>query len=129
SGYRAFRAPTLNELYRSFQQGIALTESNPFLRAEKLTGAETGIRAVGFDSKFESRATFFWADIVDPVSNVTISATPTSILRQRQNLGRTRSLGVELDGILHLTSSMQVSAGYQFVHAYIVDSSASLVGK
>ena len=128
SGYRSFRAPTLNELYRSFQQGTVFTESNPFLHAEKLTGAETGVRAVGFNSKLESRATLFWADIVDPVTNVTINTTPT-ILRQRQNLGRTRSLGVELDGIVHLTSSMQVSAGYQFVHAYIVDSSASLVGK
>jgi outer membrane receptor protein involved in Fe transport len=128
SGYRAFRAPTLNELYRSFQQGTVFTESNPFLHAEKLTGAETGVRAVGFDSKLESRATFFWADIVDPVSNVTISSGATTI-RQRQNLGRTRSLGVELDGIVHLTSSMQVSAGYQFVHAYVVDSSATLVGK
>jgi len=128
SGYRAFRAPTLNELYRSFQQGIVFTQSNPFLRAEKLTGAETGIRAVGFDSRLESRATFFWADIVDPVTNVTIS-TGSTILRQRQNLGRTRSLGVELDGVFHFTRIMQVSAGYQFVHAYVVDSSAALIGK
>jgi outer membrane receptor protein involved in Fe transport len=127
SGYRAFRAPTLNELYRSFQQGTVLTQSNPFLHAEKLTGAETGIRAVGFDSKLESRATFFWADIVDPVTNVTISSGATTI-RQRQNLGRTRSLGIELDGIIHLTSSMQVSGGYQFVHAYVVDS-PTLSGK
>ncbi len=128
SGYRAFRAPTLNELYRSFQQGIVFTQSNPFLRAEKLTGAETGIRAVGFDSRLESRATFFWADIVDPVTNVTIS-TGSTILRQRQNLGRTRSLGVELDGVFHFTRIMQVSAGYQFVHAYVVDSSSALIGK
>ena len=128
SGYRAFRAPTLNELYRSFQQGIVFTQSNPFLRAEKLTGAETGIRAVGFDNKLESRATFFWADIVDPVTNVTIS-TGSTILRQRQNLGRTRSLGVELDGAFHLTRTMEFSAGYQFVHAYVADSSSSLIGK
>jgi outer membrane receptor protein involved in Fe transport len=128
SGYRAFRAPTLNELYRSFRQGIVITESNPFLHAEKLTGAETGIRATGLDRKLESRATFFWADIVDPVTNVTISSGAT-IIRQRQNLGRTRSLGVELDGVVHLSSSIQISAGYQFVHAYVVESSSALVGK
>jgi outer membrane receptor protein involved in Fe transport len=128
SGYRAFRAPTLNELYRSFQQGTVFTQSNPFLHAEKLTGAETGIRSVVLDKKLESRATFFWADIVDPVTNVTLSSTPTTV-RQRQNLGRTRSLGVELDGALHLTSAIEFSAGYQFVHAYVVDSTATLVGK
>ena len=45
SGYRAFRAPTLNELYRSFRQGNTLTNSNPLLRAERLTGAEAGLKA------------------------------------------------------------------------------------
>lgn len=128
SGYRSFRAPTLNELYRSFQQGTVFTQSNAFLHAEKLTGAEAGLRAVGFNRKLESRATFFWDDITDPVTNVTLSAGST-IIRQRQNLGRTRSLGVELDGALHVSRSLEFSAGYQFVHAYVEDSSASLIGK
>lgn len=129
AGYRAFRAPTLNELYRSFRQGNAVTNDNPLLRPERLTGAEAGVRAALFDNKFESRATFFWADLVDPVTNVTISTTPTLITRERENLGRTRSLGTELDGIVHLPHSMQLSAGYQFTHAYVVSSTQSLVGK
>jgi outer membrane receptor protein involved in Fe transport len=129
SGYRAFRAPTLNELYRSFRQGTALTENNPALRAERLTGAEAGLRATAFNQKFESRATAFWADIVNPVTNVTLFSTPTLITRQRQNLGRNRSLGGELDGMLHLSNSVQLSAGYQFTHAYVESSTQSLVGK
>jgi outer membrane receptor protein involved in Fe transport len=36
SAYRAFRAPTLNELYRSFRQGNTLTLSNPALRSRQL---------------------------------------------------------------------------------------------
>ncbi|MGH9517016.1 MAG: TonB-dependent receptor [Terriglobales bacterium] len=129
SGYRAFRAPTLNELYRSFRQGKALTENNPALRAERLTGGEAGLRATALNQKFESRATAFWADIVNPVTNVTLSSTPALITRQRQNLGRIRSLGGELDGILHLSNTMQLSAGYQFTHAYVENSTQSLVGK
>jgi outer membrane receptor protein involved in Fe transport len=124
SGYRAFRAPTLNELYRSFRQGIITTDNNPALRAERLTGAEAGVRATAFQ-KFESRATVFWADIVNPVTNVTLDPTT----RQRQNLGRIRSLGGELDGILHVSNSIQLSAGYQFTHAYVENSTQSLVGK
>jgi outer membrane receptor protein involved in Fe transport len=124
SGYRAFRAPTLNELYRSFRQGIFTTENNPALRAERLTGAETGVRAT-LKQKFESRATVFWADIVNPVTNVTINSTT----RQRQNLGRIRSLGGELDGILHVSNTLQLSAGYQFTHAYVENSTQALVGK
>jgi outer membrane receptor protein involved in Fe transport len=99
SGYRAFRAPTLNELYRSFRQGITVTNNNPLLRAERLTGAETGLRATAFGKRLEARGTFFWGDIVNPVTNVTTSSTPTLITRQRQNLGRTRSLGAELDTV------------------------------
>ena len=129
SGYRAFRAPTLNELYRSFRQGSALTENNPALRAERLTGAETGGRINGFNHKLESRATAFWADIVNPVTNVTLSSTQTLTTRQRQNLGRIRSLGGELDGILHVSNTIQLSAGYQFTHAYVENSTQLLVGK
>ena len=128
SGYRAFRAPTLNELYRSFRQGSALTENNPALHAERLTGAEAGARAT-FNQRFESRATVFWADIVNPVTNVTLSSTPALITRERENLGRIRSLGGELDGILHISNTLQLSAGYQFTHAYVESSTQSLVGK
>ena len=131
SGYRAFRAPTLNELYRSFRQGSAVTQNNPALRAERLTGAEAGVRATSFNQKFESRATVFWADIVNPVTNVTLVSTspPPIITRQRQNLGRIRSLGGELDGVLHLSNTIQLSAGYQFTHAYVDNSTQALVGK
>lgn len=122
SGYRAFRAPTLNELYRSFRQGSALTNANAFLRAERLTGAEAGVRSTAFHEKAEFRGTAFWADIVDPVTNVTLSTTPALITRQRQNLGRTRSLGAEVDSVLHVGNSVQFSTGYQLVHAYVADS-------
>ncbi len=124
SGYRAFRAPTLNELYRSFQQGTITTKNNPQLRAERLTGAEAGLKATALNHRMETRATLFWSDIVDPVTNVTLDPAT----RQRQNLGRTRSLGTELDGALHLSSSIELSAGYQYTHATVVDS-PSLVGK
>jgi outer membrane receptor protein involved in Fe transport len=119
----------LNELYRSFRQGTAFTESNPLLRAERLTGAEASLKASTLAGKLESRGTVFWNDIVNPVTNVTLSTTPTLITRQRQNLGRTRSLGAELDAVAHLSSFIEISGGYQFVHAYVEDSSAALIGK
>jgi outer membrane receptor protein involved in Fe transport len=128
SGYRAFRAPTLNELYRSFRQATTLTENNPLLRAERLSGAEAGVRATGFDTKLEARGTMFWADIVDPVTNVTLSTTPNLVTARRQNLGRTRAVGAEFDGIIHLSSSLQFSAGYEYTHSTVLDTSAALNG-
>ena len=133
SMYRAFRAPTLNELYRTFRVGNVLTNNNASLRAERLTGAEAGLNMFGWDRRLALRGTFFWSDIVNPVANVTLSTTPTIITREKQNLGRTRSRGVELDGILRVNRTIQVSAGYAYTAATVASYPAnpggiSLVG-
>jgi outer membrane receptor protein involved in Fe transport len=120
SAYRAFRAPTLNELYRSFRVGSVLTESNADLQAERLTGAEAGANVFAFSHKLNLRGNFFWNDIVNPIANVTLDPNSNPILRQRQNLGRTRSRGVELDAVARLSSKMEISGGYQFVDATVV---------
>jgi outer membrane receptor protein involved in Fe transport len=119
SAYRAFRAPTLNELYRTFRVGSVLTNNNASLRAERLTGAEAGLNVLGWDRRLAMRGTFFWSDIVDPVANVTLSSTPTLITREKQNLGRTRSRGVELDGTLRVNRDIQLSAGYAYTAATV----------
>jgi outer membrane cobalamin receptor len=134
SMYRAFRAPTLNELYRSFRMANVLTVNNPYLNAERLTGAEAGMNATALDRKLELRGTFFWSDIVDPVQNVTINPTSSPVLREKENLGRTRARGVELDGVAHVSHDLQISAGYEFTDATVVNYTVpageiSLLGK
>jgi outer membrane receptor protein involved in Fe transport len=119
--YRAFRAPTLNELYRSFRLANVLTLNNPNLNAERLTGAEAGLNVTTWEGKLSLRGTFFWSDIVDPVENVTIDSTSSPVLRQKENLGRIRSRGVELDGVVHINREIQISAGYEFTDATIVN--------
>jgi outer membrane receptor protein involved in Fe transport len=121
SMYRAFRAPTLNELYRTFRVANVLTLNNPFLNAERLTGAEAGVNVTTLDRKLDLRGTFFWSDIVDPIENVTTGPTASSVLRQKQNLGRIRSRGLELDGAVHVNREIQISAGYAFTDATVVN--------
>jgi len=120
SFYRAFRAPTLNELYRTFRVGNVSTLNNAALTAERLTGAEAGVRVLGWDQRLSLRGTYFWSDIVDPITNVTLSSTPVLITRQRENLGRTRSRGLELDASFHLRPALQVYAGYAFTDATVL---------
>jgi outer membrane receptor protein involved in Fe transport len=119
--YRAFRAPTLNELYRSFRLANVLTQNNPFLNAERLTGAEAGVNVTMLDRKLDLRGTFFWSDIVDPVQNVTINPTSSPVIRRKENLGRVRSRGIELDGVAHISRNIQISAGYDFTAATVVN--------
>src|SRR5204862_5490502 len=46
SAYRAFRAPTLHDLYRPFQLGTVLTAANELLKPETLWGGELGTQIV-----------------------------------------------------------------------------------
>ncbi len=123
AAYRAFRAPTLNELYRSFRVGNVVTQANPNLRAERLTGVEAGARVSPAGSA-EIRATFFWNDLNRPIANRTLSATPSLITRQRQNLGRLRSTGMEIEASASVRQNFRLSGGYQFTHS-IVESFAA----
>jgi outer membrane receptor protein involved in Fe transport len=120
SATHAFRAPTLNELYRSFRVGNVLTLANENLRSERMTGGEGGLRFTSLDEKMVVRGTFFWNEIKRPVANVTLSTTPNLITRQRQNLGRTRSRGFELETEALINQHWKLSAGYLFADATVV---------
>jgi len=119
SAYRAFRAPTLNELYRSFRLGNVLTLSNAALRAERLTGGEAGASYSLRERRVALRGTFFWDEVSRPIANVTLSVQPSLITRERQNLGGTRQRGVELDAAARLTETLELSGGYQFVDSTV----------
>jgi outer membrane receptor protein involved in Fe transport len=120
SGYRAFRQPTLNELYRSFRVGDVLTLANERLRAERLTGAEAGAIFSGAEGRLNLRGTIFLAYITRPVANTTVSVTPALITRIRENLGRTRSNGFELEGEWRAHRYWTISAGSLFVEPTVV---------
>lgn len=119
SATRAFRAPTLNELYRSFRVGDVLTLANENLRAERLTGFESGANLTAFNRRLFARANVFWTSITRPVANVTIRTTPTLITRQRQNLGRARSTGLELESEARITNAFTLSSSYLFAAARV----------
>lgn len=122
---RAFRAPTLNELYRSFRVGNVLTLANENLQAERLTGGEAGLRITSNSNRVALRGSFFWNDITRPVANVTLTTTPALITRQRQNLGRTRSRGLELQSDVNLSRRWNLSGSYLLADATVVDFPAS----
>ena len=130
SGYRSFRAPTLNELYRSFRVGSIVTQANNDLRAERLTGGEGGTIVTGWGDRLLLRGNFFWSEITRPIANVTISSSPSLITRQRQNLGRTRSRGVEFEITGRVSDSITLSGGYELTDATVTSfpADSSLVG-
>jgi outer membrane receptor protein involved in Fe transport len=117
SGYGAFRGPTLNELYRSFRLGDTLTLANPGLDAERLWGGEVG--SLVRRGPATLRLTAFSSEVRDAVANVTVATSPGLVTRQRRNVARVRSRGVELEAELLLGSRTAVTAGYALTDARV----------
>lgn len=119
AGFRAFRTPTMNELYRTGQVGQQTTLANSGLLSERATGAEGGVSWSLPSGKVATEATYFWTEINRPVSTVLISSTATATTLKRQNLGQIQSQGVELAAQLHPLRSITVNLGYQYAHAVV----------
>lgn len=122
AAYTGFRAPSLNELYRPFRVGNVNTEGNPALSSERLAGGEAGLAYARGPVSWQ--ATAFWTRLRDPISNVTIASTPALITRQRQNLGRARVDGVEVDAAWRPHSRLRVGAAWLFVSARVTEFAA-----
>lgn len=129
--YRAFRAPTLNELYRPFQVGTVQTAANPDLEAETLTGGELG--ADWFAARgLLLRVTGFWNVLSQPITNVTLpEPLPGGAQRQRQNLGQAQIRGVELGIEARPSRRWTLLAAYTLADARVTEqpAEAGLLGK
>jgi outer membrane receptor protein involved in Fe transport len=130
SGFRAFRGPTMNELYRQGQVGQQITLANASLQAERATGFEFGA-LVGLERFGSVRGSYFWTEVNRPVAAVTLSSTPTSTLLMRENLGQLRSDGLAVEWQLQPARFMSVIGGYQLAFSTVTKFQAdpTLVGK
>ena len=104
SAYHAYRTPTLNELHRRFAAGNAVTNANPLLEPETLTGVEGGVLVQFNRASF--RTTAFFNNLDDAIANVTLSQTPAQIIRQRDNSDSIRANGVEFEVDSRFTQSL-----------------------
>jgi outer membrane receptor protein involved in Fe transport len=129
-GFRAYRSPTENELYRNGQVGQELTLKNTSLRSERATGWETGVVLTPTRWNATLRASYFWTIVNRPITALTISTTPTAIIKQRANLGQIASRGVGLDGEWQPLRWLSVVGGYQYADATVTrfDQQPTLVG-
>ena len=128
SGFRAFRSPTPNELYRSTQVGNELTLPNGSLLSERATGWETGLAT---DLRWGSvRTSYFLTQVNRPISAVTTCSACSPTLLMRENLGQIESRGVSVDYELTPMRWLAVDGGYQYAHATVTKNNqeTTLVG-
>ena len=117
SGFRAFREPTPNELYRSTQVGNQLTLANNNLLSERATGWETGLASQRPWGAI--RASYFLTQVNRPITAYTINPNSSPILLMRENLGQIESRGVSLDYELSPLHWLTFDGGYQYAHAVV----------
>ncbi len=117
SGFRAFRAPTPNELYRATQVGNKLTNPNGSLLSERATGWETGLATRWRWGNV--RSSYFLTQVNRPIVAVTTNPTSSPILLVRENLGQIESRGVAVDYELVPLRWLALDGGYQYAHATV----------
>jgi len=135
TAYRGFRAPTQAELYRPFRaRGNVITESNELLEPERLTGVEGSLDAT-IAPRARARVTAFWDRLDDPITNRTVAAAGATgrtiapcgfvpaggVCRQRANLGRMQSRGIESALEFDLRADLALSVDYMFNRSRIVE--------
>ena len=128
AAYRAFRAPTLADLYRGSATRTQVLVPNPDLGPETLVGGDVGadLRA----GLFTGQVNFFTNHVDGLIARAALSTTPILVVQPR-NIGATRSRGVEVMGTLAFSSVFALDMGYAFTDAVITDNpnDPSLVGK
>jgi iron complex outermembrane receptor protein len=116
SVYQAFRAPTLNELYRDFSSSGFAFLSNDRLEPERLTGGDMKVDvALLPDGLLDFRAVGHYDVIKDQILFVTQG--PTSAMRQ--NIGKGRSVGTDIELRSRLNDELFMTLGYSFVDSII----------
>jgi outer membrane receptor protein involved in Fe transport len=116
SAYHGFRAPTLNEFYRSFSAGNVQTRPNEALGPERLTGGDVGVLVGG--RRASARVTGYWNVLDEAITSVTLSATPQLIIRQRANADTLHAHGLEVEGEVRLHASLSASFASGFVSSH-----------
>ena len=117
--YRAFRAPSLNELYRGFYAGNMPFRPNNDLKPELLRiGGE-----IGFDyrnDRIQASLTGFWNELDDTIAFVFNSVpAPGASFQKRGNIVATQSRGFEFDSEIQIGNEWVLAPSYVFTDSTI----------
>lgn len=116
--YRAFRAPTLNDLYRASSSKGFQVLGNPDLGPETMVGGEVGAEFAG--RSWTAQINVFSNTVRDLISRVPVATTPQLVFRN-VNVGQTWSRGVELFGKVDLGSGWSADAAATYSRSTITD--------
>jgi outer membrane receptor protein involved in Fe transport len=128
AAYRAFRAPTLDNLYRAFAIPGGIFYGNASLKPETLEGAEAGVDFNKGPIRFQ--ATAFTNRIKDLLTNRSLAfdeLPPGFFFGSRGiNAGRARSRGAEAELDLRASSHLTGTLAYTYADSVVTDNPEDL---
>jgi len=111
---KAFRAPSLYELYRTWYWGTKTYASNPDLNPEEVWSSDFGIES-RLNSKVKLGLTFYYNDIKDLIYSVKNSPN----YYQRKNVAEAETKGIELELDSKLNKFLSIFFNYTYNHSQI----------
>ncbi|HET9793913.1 MAG TPA: TonB-dependent receptor [Thermoanaerobaculia bacterium] len=119
AGYRAFRAPTLRELYYQTLAKTQQTLSNPGLGPEHSWGGEAGIDFSR--GSWSAAATGFVSRIEEIIGQVEVAKGPPRVL-ESFNVGNARSEGAEASVTWKPAPAWRIDGSWTYTEARVVSS-------
>jgi iron complex outermembrane recepter protein len=123
---KAFQAPDLYTMYRSWLSGTILYDGNPNLKPQKVTTVELGWNKK-VNEKTNVNITYFHNDITDMIYRQSLGIQPVTgyTWQKYQNAGQGKTDGVELEFSHRLNSEWTSFLNYTYQRAVISSNSAN----
>ena len=120
---KAFRAPTVYDLYRTWTSTSGTTyAANPSLKPETTTSWDIGVEQ-GLWQGAKVKAVYFDNDIKDLIYRKTVSPT----LQENINTGKAKSRGIEIEVDQRFEKWLRLFANYTYTDAKVKDNDAKPV--
>ena len=113
---RAFRAPTIYELYRTWVGSSATYHSNPDLDPETLWNYETGFDQYLFNRRVKLAATYFHTELDDMIETYYIGRD-----QYRDNVSSAKIDGVELEAYAYIFDWLKLWGNYTYNRTEVLE--------
>lgn len=123
---KAFRAPSLSDLYSAYYSGAKLIQSSPTLEPEKVSSWE-----IGFEQKFitdtQLKVTYYENTLTDLMYSTDVSPT----LNEKRNAGKAEVKGIEIEVKQALSDAISTFANFTYNKSEMLenDSKPTSIGK
>ncbi len=127
SAGRAFRAPTIYDLFRTWKSGSLTYHSNAHLKPETLWNGELGAEQRLWTGRVRLAATAFYSRLYDAITTYTVAGTDN----YKDNLGRAGIKGAEVEAELRPVKGLRLWTNASLVDAKVLqnDRNPDSVGK